>query len=337
MRFLSYFSLLIGLLFSAHAEDKELTVYSHRHYEVDKQLFSDFEDKTGIKVKVVKAKADQLIKRLELEGEKTPCDLFITADAGRIWRAKQKGLLQPAKSPFLQKSVPKHLRGPEFYWYGLTARARIIVYAKDRVKPEELSTYEDLIKPKWKGKILVRSSSNIYNQSLLASVIAHRGSENAKTWAAGIVKNMARKPKGNDRDQIKAVVAGEGDIAIVNSYYLGLLLNSDVEAEREVAKKVGIFFPNQNERGTHINVSAAGVTKHSDNPEAAVKLLEFLVSEEAQKVYAKANYEYPVNSKVEMSALLKSWGTFKPDKINLDKLGKHNKDAVKIFDIVQWR
>ncbi len=204
----------------------EVTVYTHRHYESDQMLFDTFEKETGIKVNVVNANADELIQKIKMEGEQSPADVLITVDAGRLHRAKELDLLQPVTSEKLKSIIPEHLKDKDNFWFGLTKRGRVIVYAKDRVTPDELSTYEDLASDKWKGRILIRSSDNIYNQSLLASIIAHDGEAAAKEWAIGVVKNMARNPKGSDRDQVKAVVAGEGDIAVVNTYYLGKMLNS---------------------------------------------------------------------------------------------------------------
>lgn len=315
----------------------ELTVYSHRHYDADKKLYAAFEEQTGITVTVLSGNADQLLQRLEMEGERSPADLFVTADAGRLHLAREKGLLQSVQTETLTANVPAHLRDPDGQWYGLTYRARVIVYNKQKVKPSELSTYEALTEPQWKGRILVRSSSNIYNQSLLASLIVAQGEKAALSWAEGIVANLARTPKGSDRDQMKAVVEGQGDIAIVNTYYLGLLLHSEVEAEREVGRQLGVFFPNQGDRGTHVNVSGAGVTACSDNREAAIKLLEFLLSEEAQRVFAEANHEYPVRPGVAASETVAGWGSFRPDPVNLAKLGEQNAKAVQVFDAARWR
>ena len=300
----------------------EVNVYSHRHYDTDKQLFKMFEQQTGIKVNVIKAKASQLIKRIESEGKNTPADLLITADVGRLVLANEKGLFQKVNSEVLNKSIPAKLRQKDGYWFGITKRARVIVYNKETVSPSELSTYEDLTSSKWKGKVLIRKSNNIYNQSLLASFVASEGEEFARNWAKGMVNNMARVPSGNDRDQMKAVAAGMGDLAVVNTYYVGKLLNSKKHAEVEVGKLMGVFFPNQETRGTHINISGAGVVKHSKNKENAIKLLEFLASPKAQNLFAKANYEYPVNPNVEPSELLKSWGTFKEDTTPLEAFGK---------------
>ena len=316
---------------------QEVNIYSHRHYDTDKQLYKMFEKNTGIKVNIVKAKANELINRLESEGKNSPADILITSDAGRLYLAQEKGLLQTINSKILNEAVPENLRQKNGYWFALTKRARVIVYNKDKVNSSELSTYEDLTSPKFKGKVLIRKASNIYNQSLLASMIAHDGEKNAKAWAKGMVNNFARTPKGSDRDQMKAVAANVGDVAVVNTYYVGKLLNSKKTSEVKVGEKMGVFFPNQNDRGTHINISGAGVAKYSKNKENAVKLLEFLVSPKAQGMFAEANYEYPVNKNVKPSALLESWGTFREDTLDLEELGKNNAKAVKIFNEVNWK
>lgn len=317
-------------------ESKEITIYTHRHYDSDKTIFANFEKETGIKVNVVKANADELLQKLEAEGKQSPADVLLTIDAGRLVRAKQKDLLQAAQSEIIEKSVPENLRDGENFWFSLTKRARIIVYDKNKVNPEDLSTYEDLTNPKWNGKVLIRSSSNIYNQSLLASIIANNGQDSAKQWAAGLVQNMARVPKGNDRDQVKAILAGEGEIGIINTYYLGKLINSKDSLEVEAGNSVGVFFLNQKDRGAHINVSGIGVAKHAPNKEHAIKFIEYLVSKDVQEIFAKANYEYPVNKEASASDLLKSWGDFKEDNLPLSKLGELNKEAVIIFDEVAW-
>ncbi|MBF8148719.1 Fe(3+) ABC transporter substrate-binding protein [Winogradskyella sp. F6397] len=319
------------------AKDQVVNVYTHRHYEPDQNIFKMFEDKTGIEVKVINASADELIQKMKMEGKQSPADVLITVDAGRLSRAKNQGLLQPIESEILEKAIPAHLQDSDNQWFGLTKRARIIAYAKDRVSPEDLSTYENLVEDKWKGKILVRSSSNIYNQSLMASIIANNGEEAAKSWAEGMVANMARSPKGSDRDQVKAVVAGEGDLAIVNSYYIGKMLNSPDAEEVKVAKQIGLYFPNQENRGTHINVSGAGVAKYAPNKENAIRFIEFLISEEAQQVFTEANYEYPVLEGVEPVQDIKTWGDFKEDNLELNALGENNKKAVLIFDETGWK
>ncbi|WP_373494662.1 Fe(3+) ABC transporter substrate-binding protein [Aquiflexum sp.] len=322
---------------SSSEKVEEVNVYTHRHYEADQKLFDLFSEKTGIKVNVVSASADELIQKLELEGANSPADVLITVDAGRLHRAEEKSLLQSVNSEILNANIPSKFRDPEGYWFGLTYRARILAYSKERVNPEELSSYEALTEPQWKGRVLTRSSENIYNQSLLASIIAHHGKEGAEKWASGLLENMARSPKGSDRDQVKAVASGEGDVAIVNTYYIGIMLNDANEEERKAADKISIFFPNQSDRGTHINISGAAVTKYAPNKENAVKLIEFLSNEEAQGVLANINFEYPVNTKVEFSDLLKNWGSFKVDDLNLSVLGDNNNDAVIIFDKVGWK
>lgn len=332
-----YCTFLLLLNASAALMASEITLYTHRHYEADDKLFAEFTESSGIKVNVVKSGADQLMERLKQEGANSPADLLMTADAGRLHRAKEAQLLQPVDSERLEKSIPASLRDPDGHWFAFTSRARVVVYAKDRVQPEELSTYEDLTHPKWKGRLLARSSSNIYNQSLLASIIAANGEKKALSWARGVRANMARPPQGSDRDQVRGVAAGLADLAIVNTYYLGLLANSADPKDREVANKVAVFFPNQNGRGAHLNVSGAGVVKTSKNKEGAVKLLEFLASKKAQASFPIETYEYPVVKGVEWSDLLKSWGQFKPDSLNLAKLGELNKDAVKIFGRADWQ
>ena len=327
-------ALLLGTTFAASAEG-ELNIYSQRHYDADKIVFADFTKKTGIKVNVVKGSADELVERIKSEGEKTPADILLTKDAARLVWADTEGLFQPVSSETLTKQVPAHLRDPENKWFGITQRARVLIYAKDRVKPEELTSYDDIVKPEWKGRIAVRSSSNIYNQSLLSSIIANKGEKEALVWAIKVRGNMARKPQGSDRDQIRAVAAGLADVAIANTYYLGVLANSEDPKDREVASKVAISFPDQEGNGTHVNISGAGVLKHSDNKENAIKFLEFMTSSAAQSVYPEKTYEYPLTLE-STSALHKSWGTFKPDTLNLEELGKNNAKAVELFQAAKW-
>ncbi|VAW44451.1 Ferric iron ABC transporter, iron-binding protein [hydrothermal vent metagenome] len=317
--------------------DGEVNVYSARKEQLIKPLLTDFTRQTGIEVNLVTSKADALLKRLESEGRNTPADILITTDAGRLYRAKEAKVLQPSLNDTMKKLVPEHLRDADGYWIGLTTRARVIVYAKDRVNPSELSTYEDLTSPKWKKRICIRSSNNIYNQSLVASMIAHKGEKVTEEWANGLVKNMARKPKGGDRDQIKAVAAGQCDIAVVNTYYLGQMLNSNDPKQVKAAKQVAVFSPNQSDRGTHINVSGIAITKASKNRDNAIKLIEFLLSKEAQNWYAEANNEYPVLAEAQWSDTLKAWGTFHSDALNLTQLGELNSKAIRIMDRAGWR
>ena len=318
------------------SSDEVVNIYTHRHYAADQELFSRFTEQTGIKVNVVNASADELIQKLELEGANSPADVLITVDAGRLVRAEERDLFQPIASEIINENIPSKYRDPDGYWTGLTYRARIIAYSKDRVDPSSLSTYEDLATDKWKGKILTRSSSNIYNQSLLASIIAANGAEAAEEWAASVLANMARDPKGSDRDQVKAVAAGEGDLAIVNTYYIGLMLHDENEEERKAGEKVGIFFPNQQDRGTHVNISGIGVTKYAPNKENAIRLIEYLTEVEAQDILSSLNFEFPINPNVEKSPFLQSWGDFKADEVNLSILGENNNQAVMIFDRIGW-
>lgn len=339
MKKLITLTVLIGLIFSLGTSvlaAGEVNLYTNRHYDTDEEILDRFTEETGIEVNVLKGDSDQLIERIAREGENTPADLLITADAGRLHRAKTRGILQSVKTEALTQNVPANLKDEDNHWYGLTMRGRVVVYAKDKVDPSELGSYADLTLDKWQNEILVRSSANIYNQSLLASLVSIYGEEWAEEWAADIVDNMARKPQGNDRAQATAVAAGEGDLAIMNTYYIGKMVNSDNPAEVEVAENVGIHFPN-GENGTHVNVSGAGVTKYAPNKENAVKLLEYLSSASAQKFFASANYEYPVNPDVEASELLQSWGDFETQSINLTELGVHNETAVKIFNRVGWQ
>ncbi|WP_051719995.1 Fe(3+) ABC transporter substrate-binding protein [Anditalea andensis] len=331
--------LIIGvLIISCNGQEQEIVnVYTHRHYEADQQLFDNFTAQTGIQVNVVSASADELIQKLELEGAGSPADVLITVDAGRLHRAEEKDLLQSIDSEILQENIPQKYNSPSNKWFGLTYRARILAYSKERVDPSELSTYEALADDKWEGRLLTRSSENIYNQSLLASILEAHGEEKTTEWAKAVLSNMARSPKGNDRDQVKAVASGEGDVAIVNTYYIGIMLNDSNIEEQRAAEQVGIFFPNQEDRGTHINISGAGVTKYAPNKGNAIKLLEFLSGKEAQTLLADINFEYPVNPEVEHSPLLKNWGDFKSDDIALYKLGNKNREAVMIFDRIGWK
>jgi len=332
-------SLLVASIATPVLADGEINVYSSRKEQLIKPLFDKFTESTGIKVNLVTGKDDALLERLKLEGDNTPADLLMTADAGRLSRAVEMGLTQAVESETLKKDIPETMRDTTNQWFGMTSRARPIFYVKDKVKPEELSTYEDLADPKWKGRICVRSSDNIYNQSMIGSMITTVGTEKAQAWADGIVKNFARPPEGGDRDQIKAAAAGQCDIALANTYYYGQMLTGDEAEEKAAAEKVAIFWPNQAEgdRGVHINISGAAVTKTAKNKDNAIKLMEFLVNDESQKWYAEANQEYPVKTGITPSEMLKGWGEFKADSVNLSELGKNNAEAVKILDKAGWK
>ena len=316
----------------------EVNIYSARKENLIKPLLDRFSDATGIQVNLVTGKASALIKRLEAEGRNSPADLILTTDAGRLHVAASRGLLQAVNNSDITTAVPQHLRHPENLWVGLSQRSRVVAYSNERVKADDLSSYEDLADPKWKGKICVRSSDNIYNQSLMASIIAHHGSEEAEAWARGVVSNMARKPKGNDRAQVSAVATGECDLAIVNNYYIGNMVRSSDENEREAVSKINVFYPNQNDRGAHMNVSGIGITRHARHPENAAKLIAFLVNDASQQWYAETNNEYPVRSDVSVSDLVASWGyPFKQDNLSTSRLGELNAEAVRLFDRAGWK
>jgi iron(III) transport system substrate-binding protein len=338
--FLLAFIVLPFLLLLAGCEDESepvVNVYSHRHYDTDEALFQRFSELSGIRVRVVSASADELIARLEREGPASPADVLITVDAGRLHRAKERGLLQPIESQTLNAAVPAHLRDRDGYWFGLTQRIRILAYARDRVDPDSLTTYEELAEPEWEGRIVARTSENIYNVSHMASLVAALGPEAAEEWARGVVANFARSPQGNDTDQIRDVAAGVGDVALVNSYYVGRLLGSDDPEARELGRQVGIIFPNQEDRGAHVNVSGIGVTAHAPNREHAIALMEFLAGEEAQRAFAEANFEYPVRDGTPWAPELQAWGEFRSDTLELARLGELNNEAVQIFDRAGWR
>ena len=315
----------------------EVNVYSARKEDLIKPLLDRFTADTGITVNLVTGKADALLQRLASEGRNSPADLFITTDAGRLHRAKAAGVLQPVSSAQLEAAIPAYLRDPEGYWFGISMRARPVFYVTGKVDPAELSTYEALADPKWKGRICVRSSGNIYNQSLVASMIASDGETATEKWAQGLVGNFARPPKGGDRDQITAAAAGLCDIAIANTYYLAQMIHSGDEAQAAAANAVSVFWPNQEDRGAHVNVSGIGLTASSQHKDDAVQLMEYLVSPEAQEWYATTNQEYPVREGVAWSETLTAWGQFKADKLNLSLLGENNPAAVMLMDRAGWR
>ena len=325
------------MFLASFAHAAEINIYSARKEDLIKPLLDKFETQSGIKVNLVTGKADALLQRLISEGKNSPADILITTDAGRLYRAKQAKILQSINSEKLTNAIPEQYRDPKGYWFGLTLRARPIIYAKDRIKPETLSTYEALADPEWKNKICIRSSDNIYNQSLIASMIAHRNEKLTFSWLSAFVANFARPPQGGDRGQIKAVAAGQCEIAVVNNYYLGKMLTSNDDTQVEAANKVQIFWPNQEDRGTHVNISGAAITASSKNKSNAIELLEFLVSDDAQRWYAEKNLEYPIKPGIQASKILQSWGEFKADSVSLYKLGEFNAAAVMLMDRANWK
>ncbi|TVQ11005.1 MAG: Fe(3+) ABC transporter substrate-binding protein [Leptolyngbya sp. DLM2.Bin27] len=315
---------------------RTVNLYSARHYDVDDQLYEGFRAATGIRVNLVEAESDQLIERIKSEGQNSPADVLMTVDAGRLWRAEQEGLFQPVNSAALEV-IPDNLRHPDGLWFGLTKRARVLMYNQATVDPAELSTYEDLVDPKWRGRILTRSSNHVYNQSLVGSMIAVHGVDETEAWARGLVANLAREPQGGDTDQIRAAAAGLGDIALSNTYYLARLIKSDRPEDQAVAETMRVFFPNQDDRGTHVNISGAGVIRSAPNADAAVQFLEYLVSPEAQRIFAEANNEYPVVEGVAIDSVVASFGEFKADSLNAAVFGRNNPEALRITDRAGWQ
>ncbi len=331
---ISAFFTLIGFSYAS-----EVNVFSSRHYDSDVQLYEKFTAKSGIKVNIVSGKDKALQKRIIEEGKDCIADLYITADAGRLGAFQSKGMFQKASSSVLKKAIPSNFRSP--YWFGIAKRARVIYYSPSRLSESDLQgmTYEDLADPYWKGKVVIRKSNNVYNQSLVASLIANNGKRKTADWAKGIVNNMARKPKGNDRAQILAVAAGEAELAVANTYYIALMLSGKKGPEQKAAaKKVKPFFPNQDGRGTHMNISGGGVLKHAPNKTNAIKLLEFLLTKEAQEHIVNNTYEYPMIEGVKPNQLIAQFGlNFKQDlKTKVSSYGKHQADALKIMTEAGW-
>ena len=327
---------MIGVSAGAAQANSEVNIYSYRQPFLIKPFLDEFTKRTGITVNVVYAKKG-MAKRIESEGPNTKADGILTVDIARLKAHADKGLLQPVSSEVLEKNVPAHLRDPRNQWFGLTKRVRLIAISKDRMKSGAIATYEDLADPKFKGKICTRKGSHVYMRALVASMIAAHGEAKAEEWAKGVVANLARKPQGNDRAQVKAVKEGVCDIAVINNYYYGKMKFNKKKAEQqEWAKSINLVFPNQGDRGSHVNVSGAGVTKYAKNRDNMVKLLEFLSEKYAQEMYASQNYEYPVNPAVATDSEVKSWGSFKEDKLPLSKVADLSSAAQKIIDRVSW-
>ncbi len=333
-------SLFLAVLVTtpATAQDKVVNLYSSRHYQTDEALYTGFTRLTGIKVNRIEGGEDVLIERIRNEGPRSPADVIITVDAGRLWRAEQFGLFQPVKSPLLEARIPESYRDPGGHWFGFSLRARLIAYNKAKVRPGEIQSYEDLADPKWQGRVCMRSSTNVYNLSLMGALIEHLGEQKAEAWAQGVRANLAQDPKGGDTDQLKAVVAGQCDLTVSNQYYYARLARSGKPDERSVASRIGVVFPNQNTWGTHVNISGAGVMKHAPNREAAVKFLEYLASDEAQRYFADGNNEWPVVAGVKVdNPVLASFGAFKQDALNVAVLGRNQPVAQKIYDRAAWK
>lgn len=322
---------------AADGETQVVNLYSSRHYDTDLRLYDDFTAQTGIQVNRIEADADELIERIQNEGEFTQADLLITVDAGRLWRAEEAGIFAPLQSEVLEARIPDYLRQPDGLWFGLSTRARVIIYNKAAGMPEPLATYADLADPAHRDSICIRSSGNIYNLSLLAAIIARNGEEAAEEWARGVVENFARDPQSNDTSQIRAVASGECGIGVVNSYYLARLAASEDPEERALADAVGVIFPDQGGNGTHVNVSGAGLVNNAPNRDNAIAFLEYLTSEQAQSYFANGNHEYPAVEGVPPSPALAALGDFEPDTINAEALGVYQAAAVKVYDRAGWR
>src|SRR5687767_41400 len=321
----------------ALAQEKVLNLYTSRHYQTDEALYANFTKLTGIKINRIEAGEDPLIERMKQEAARSPADVLMTVDAGRLWRAEQAGLFQPIRSKVLEERIPANLRHPDGLWFGFSMRARPIFYAKGRVDPAMLQGYESLADPRHRGKVCIRSSSNVYNLSLMSAMIAAHGPDKAESWARGVVGNMARAPKGGDTDQLKAVAAGECDIAVANTYYYVRLLKSSKPDEKAAAEKIGVVFPNQKDRGTHVNISGAGVAKHAPNKDAAIKFLEYLASPEAQAYFADGNNEYPVVGAIAGNKELAALGDFRKDALNVSLFGRNQGAAQQGYDRAGWK
>jgi iron(III) transport system substrate-binding protein len=313
----------------------EVNIYSSRHYDTDLALYEDFTEQTGIKVNRIEADADALIERIAAEGTYSPADILITVDAGRLWRAEQAGILAPVNSAVLEERLPANLRHPDGLWFGLSTRARVIIYNKAAGVPEGLASYADLANPAFRGDICVRSSSNVYNISLLSSIIAHEGAAAAQAWTKGVVANFAKPPQGNDTANIDAVAAGECRLSMVNTYYLARYAAGDA-ASRAIFDKVGVIFPDQAGAGTHVNISGAGVIKSAPNFANAVKFLEYLTSPSAQRYFADGNNEYPASIGLKANSAVERLGSFKPDTLSAAAIGRGQAEAVRIFDRAGW-
>lgn len=327
----------VALSVSSLAQAEEVRIYSERHYDADKEVFSEFTSETGIEVKVVKAGANELIARLQAEKSSPQADLYITSDAASLTKASKAGLLAPLKSEIINAAVPRALRGKQDTWAAFTMRGRIIVYAKNRVKGPLPKNYQDLASPEYRGNLLIRSSTSKYNRSLLASIIAIQGKAKATQWASGMKKNFARPPQGNDRDQVRAVAKGIADYAIINTYYLGLLKNGKSQEDRDAHAAVKVILPTSGDRGTHVNISGGGIIMGAKNSDNARALLEYLVSKKVQIKYQKLTSEYAVSTEVEHEPLQKSWGEINPDLKSIHELGIYDQEAQKIFNMVGWK
>ncbi|PRY26374.1 iron(III) transport system substrate-binding protein [Aliiruegeria haliotis] len=327
--------LLTGSALTATAEG-ELNIYSSRHYDTDEQLYGEFEDATGITINRIEGNADELIARMKAEGPNSPADILIAVDTSRLHRAKEAGVLQAAESEILEDRIPAYLQDVDNQWFGFSQRSRVIYYDKNEVA-EPPMTYADLADPKYKGQVCIRSSGNVYNQTLLAAIVTHEGEDAAKVWAEGVVANMARDPQGGDTDQIRGIVSGECEIAVGNTYYFARAMAQDVKGVSEQIDMIGWIFPDQDGNGAHMNLSGAGIAAHAPHKENAVKFLEYLASDSAQEYFAGGNNEFPAVEGIETTAAVQKLGEFKPDEIDLSEVAGNLDTAQKIFNEVGWK
>ena len=328
-------SLSLAAFASAARAANVVNVYSYRQPILIDPLFAEFTRETGIEVRTIFAE-NGLVERLAQEGRNSPADVLLSADVGRLVEATSRDLAQPVDSPFIRDHVPANLRDPGNLWFALTMRARVIYASNERVSQTAMS-YEELADPKWKGKICLRPGNHPYNLGLIAAMIAHKGEDGARQWLKGLKANLAVKPSGNDRSQAKSVYSGECDIAIANTYYMGVMLSNDAEpGQKEWAKSARIIFPSSADFGTHVNISGMLMTKNAPNRANALKLMEFLASDEAQRLYAQGNFEYPVNPAIPPSELVGSWGAFTPDTLSIGEIAKYEADAARLVDEVQF-
>ena len=332
--------ILLSILIAGCSPVNEVNVYTSRHYDVDDILYAEFTKKTGIKVNIISGSGGALMERLKAEGRNSPGDVFFTVDAGNLSNFQQGGFLQPIESEFIKNNVPTELRGPNDEWVAIAKRARVIFFNPESVSDDEIKniSYEDLGSEIWNGRVVVRSSSNMYNQSLVASLISNLGIEKTEDWATKLVSNFARTPQGNDRSQLMAVANGLADVAIANTYYIGIMLaGKGGEEQLKAARKLKIAFPNQDNRGAHINISGGGILKHSPNKDNAEKFLEFLLTKEAQEHIVNNSFEYPVIDTISPHPIIAGFGDFKMDKTSVADFGKYNPEAVKLMDRAGWK
>jgi iron(III) transport system substrate-binding protein len=332
-----FFAIISLLILASCSREDVLNIYSSRHYDTDLQLYNKFTEETGILINLIEGTSDELIERIRNEGINSPADIVITVDAGRLWRAKEAGVLQPHGSATLNRVIPSEMLDPDGYWVGLSQRTRALIYNMENVNPGELKGYWELADDEWEGRLCVRSSNNIYNQSLVASLIESRGEETTEEWAARLVENFARPPQGGDTDQIRAVAAGLCDVALANHYYLARLIQSENDEDRDVASRVGIYFPSAEYGGTHVNISGAGIAANSPNRGNAVRFLEYLATGEAQLIFAVGNHEFPVLNGIDITGVLEQFGEFEGDAINVSVYGTNNPRAIRLMDRAGWR